>query len=61
MSENQSEAKTVVRFLVFGSFLGSCLWTANMAYTTNSVGFGWLAFFLFLGAASSATNIFELK
>jgi hypothetical protein len=57
MNEN---IQMIIRFLVFVCFLGSCLWSANMAYATTSAGFGFLSFFLFIGAVSQAAT-FEKK
>jgi hypothetical protein len=49
-----------VRFLIFVTFMASCLWCAHTAFETNSPGFGFLAFFLFCGSAGAAQAIVDI-
>jgi len=50
---------SIMRFLVFLCLLVSCLWAANIAFVTNSGGFGFLSFFLFLASAQAASGVFD--
>lgn len=49
----------IVRLIVFVSFLGTSLWSAQHAYELNSPGFGWLAFISFAAAGLAAISIFD--